>query len=219
LKRIVAVTIVSGIVLAGGLMAPALAGRQARNSNGAVALTHAGPAAAAESRRLPALKVFSNPSAAYVASTCVINLNGLTDLTVVNSVTGCGMKIRFSVPMEKRMVPDTWATWASPPFTETATPKVLYTQSELAVTLTYAARSRVVGVEVEPDSGTHTIDATFRRLSGASLGTISRSVDSSAGARLFAGRVRSTKKVARVKTLTIESDGTFAIARIRVVRP
>jgi hypothetical protein len=77
----------------------------------------------------------------------------------------------------------------------------------------------VVGVEIEPDGGTHTIDATFRRQSGASLGTISRDVSSGAGARLFAGRVRSTKTVARVKTLTIESDGSFAIARIRVVRP
>ena len=218
LKRIIAATI-SGVVLAGGLIAPAMAGGQVRNSDGAVAATDAKPAPASPARGLPKLKVFNNPAPAYLSKTCAINFTSIPDMTDVTSVTGCGVRVRFSVPLEKRTVPDTWATWASPPFTETATPRVLWTQAELAVTLTFSVRSVIAGVEIEPDSGIHTINATFRRLSGASLGTISRDVNSNAGARLFAGKVRSDKKAKRVKTLTIESDGDFAIARIRVIRP
>ena len=184
-----------------------------------MAFTDAKRAPASPARGLPKLKVFNNPAPAYLTKTCAINFSAIPDNTDLTSVTGCGLKVRFSVPLEKRTVPDSWATWGSPPFTETATPRVLWTQAELAVTLTFSVRTTIAGVEVEPNSGTRTIDATFRRLSGASLGTISRDVSSNAAARLFAGKVRSVKKAARVKTLTIESDGDFAIARIRVIRP
>jgi hypothetical protein len=218
LKRIIAATI-SGVVLAGGLIAPASAGRQVGNSDGTVAATDARPTPASPARGLPKLKVFNNPAPAYLTKTCAINFSSIPDFTDVTSVTGCGVRVRFSVPLNKRTVPGSWATWASPPFTETATPRVLFTQDETAVTLTFSVRSVIAGVEVEPDAGTRTIDATFRRLSGASLGTISRDIDANAGARLFAGKVRSGKKPARVKTLTIESDDDFAIARIRVIRP
>ena len=132
------------------------------------------------------------------------------------------MKIRFSVPIEKRIVTIPWATWASPtPTAETATPNVLFTQSEFAVTLTYSAPGAEDG-EGWRSAGPqhHTIQALSRRLSGASLGTISRSVDfQDPQPRLFAGRVRSTKKVARVKTLTIRATVPSPSPRIGVGPP
>jgi hypothetical protein len=167
------------------------------------------------------MRVYTTPVLAYTRKTCVVNLNAIPDDTEVNSVRGCGMRIRFSVPMSKQTVPDGgWNNWGSPPNTETATPRVMFTQDEHQVVLTFSVRSRIVGVEAEGDSfATHTIDATFRRRSGAKVGTISRDVVTPEGALLFAGKVKGTKKRARIKTLTLETDDDFAIARIRVIRP
>jgi hypothetical protein len=164
------------------------------------------------------LKVFAAPVLAYTSKTCVISLNAITDLDVVNSVTGCGVTVHFSVPMQKRTVPGDWAAWGTPPNVETATPRVLWTQSGVTqVVLTYSATKRIIGVEADPESGSlQTIDATFRRLSGSKIGTISRAINGFTDARLFAGKVKSTKKSARVKTLTLSSVDDFAIARIRI---
>jgi hypothetical protein len=168
------------------------------------------------------LKVYSAPVLAYTSKTCVINLNSIPDLTDVDSVTGCGMTIHFDFTVNKRTVPGGgWASWGSPPNTETATPRVLYAATT-SVTLTYSSRSRTVGVEAEPQEfAVHSISATFLRQNGASLGTITRNVDGNGGALLFAGKVKSTKASARVRSLTLETDDAtgLAIARIRVIKP
>ena len=217
LKRIIASVGIGVVLIGGGLVAPAQASRQARSNTGGTVATRG--AWASTTARLANLKVFATPVLAYTSKTCVINLNAIPDLTVVNSVTGCGVKVHFSVPMQKRTVPaGGWAAWGSPPNTETSTPKVLWTQSGVTqVVLTYSATKRIVGVEADPEAGSlHTIKATFRRLSGSKIGTISRDVNGFTDAKLFAGKVKSTAKSARVKTLTLSSDDDFAIARIRI---
>jgi hypothetical protein len=224
LKRIIATIAVGGVVIAGSLVTPALAGRQAPgNARGALATSHAARGGSARAPRLANLKVYSSPVLAYTSKTCVINLNAIADFTTLDSVTGCGMTIHFDFTMDKRTVPGGgWASWGSPPNTETATPRVLFANGATSVTLTYSSRSRTVGVEAEPQSfAVHSISATFLRQNGASLGTITRDVDGNGGALLFAGKVKSTKASARVRSLTLETDDTtgFAIARIRVIKP
>ena len=218
LKRIIASVGVGTVFIGGGLVAPAQAGGQSgTTTGGAVAIS--GAPRASTTARLANLKVFATPVLAYTSKTCVISLSAIPDSTVVNSVTGCGVKVRFSVPMQKLSVPGTFNNWGSPPATETATPAVLFSQFEDQVTLTYSVRGRIVGVEAEPNAFmTQTIDATFRRLNGSKIGKISRDTTAPSGALLFAGKVKSTAKAARVKTLTLSSVGTsgFAIARIRV---
>ena len=147
----------------------------------------------------------------------MLDLSGITDLSIVTEVSGCGITVTFSIPMNKRTVPGGgWATWGSPPDTEGNTPEVLWTDGGLKVTLRFTVRSRIVGVEAEPNAGLRNITATMRRLNGTKIGKIVREVDSNAGALLFAGKVKSTKQSDRVKEITLKSDGDFAIGRIRV---
>jgi hypothetical protein len=221
LKRIIASVTFGSVLIAGALVAPAQANRQAGSGTDATRPRIAARPTPSTVRRLPNLQVYPSPVLAYTSKTCVINFNNLMDNEVVNSVTGCGVKVRFSVPMMKLTVPGTFNNWGSPPDTETATPRVLWTQLGVTeVVLTYSARSRIVGVEAEQNPfGTSTIDATFRRQSGASLGTISRDITAPSGARLFAGKAKSPTTTARIKTVTLSSDVDFVIARIRVVRP
>ncbi|MGZ8631530.1 MAG: hypothetical protein ACXWZF_11290 [Actinomycetota bacterium] len=218
-KRIVVSVVIGAMLIVGGLLAPAQASRQARSNTGITAATSkARPATETATRApKPKLKVFNTPTLAFTSKTCVINLSAIPDDTVVNSVSGCGVEVHFSVPMAKRTVPVGWSTWGSPPNTESSTPEVLFTQGATEVVLTYSVRGRRVGVEAEPEPfGVFPIRATFRRGNGTKIGKISRNPDGDAGALLYAGMVRSKKKVDRVKTLTLVSPEDFAIAQIRV---
>jgi hypothetical protein len=216
-KRAIASVTIGAMLIGGVLLVPAQASRRVRSNTGtSVAISSKARPASARAA-LPKLKAYNTPTLGYTSKTCVIDLSGIPDGTVVDSVSGCGVKVRFSVPMSKQTVPGGWATWGSPPDTESATPEVLTTQGATKVVLTYSVRGRRVGVEAEPDPfAVRSIRATFRRLDGTKIGRIARNPDGSAGALLYAGMVRSKKKADRVKTLTLVSPDAFAIAQVRV---
>ena len=143
----------------------------------------------------------------YPANTKLSNISTLADFTPVSSVG----KVKFSPTLEKRSVPGSWATWGSPPFTEGATPHILYTVGATSITVTFPRRIETVGMEVEPNPfAVHTFTAVLKKRSGATICTISVSADGSAGARLLAATAS-----ARVKTMTVSSDVDFAIAQVR----
>jgi hypothetical protein len=206
-----------GASLVLGLIASpaAQAGTAAKSNTGRA--VHASKAShAARPYHTAAFTAFSTPVAKYVNNTCAIDLSAIPDFTSVTSVTGCGVTVTFSTPMEKRTVPDSWATWGSPPDTEGASPAILYSAGITDVTLTYSNKNRRVGVEAEPNPfEVHTFSATFRNRAGVIRGTISRDIDGNAGARLLAAQVGRTK-VQKIKTLEVASDVDFAIAQIRV---
>jgi hypothetical protein len=157
----------------------------------------------------------------YTGISCAIDLSGIPDGTPVTSVTGCGVTVSFSVTMYKVSIGNGWATWGSPPDTESGSIAVLRTFALSSVTLTYhtpgpvGAGRRTVGVEAEGDAFvTENFTATFTGSAGTD-GTITRDIDGFFGARLLGAR---TKTIAKVQSLTItnNSGDDFAIGEIRV---
>lgn len=151
------------------------------------------------------------PNASYTEATCVIDFSHVADFTLLEEVSGCGVTVSLGNTMSKRSVPGSWATWASPPHAETATPHVLRTNGPTTYTLTYSKKSRITGLEAEPSPfALWDISVTFRNGKGDVMGTITRTLDGEGGARLFAARTRG------VRTVTVESGADYAIAQLRV---
>jgi hypothetical protein len=151
-----------------------------------------------------------NP-AGYPSNTKLVDLSGIADFTPVTKQNG----VSFSPALEKRSVPASWGTWGSPPDTESATPNILYTAGATSITLKFPKRGRsTVGAEVEPNPfEVHTFTAVLKTKGGATLCTITRDADGSAGARVLAATASG-----KVKTMTISSDVDFAIAQVRSKR-
>jgi hypothetical protein len=135
--------------------------------------------------------LITNPNAAYLAATTLIPIVGSDD-TDINSISGGGLTISFSHTREIHTVPNGgWATWAAPPNSETATPRVLvsddYDTALFSLTLTFSRPLRIFGLEAEPDDQqtVNNISATF--FNGVNvLGTTTIGVTGNAGSRLFA---------------------------------
>jgi hypothetical protein len=150
-----------------------------------------------------------SPTETYRNSTTLIPILG-SDFTTVTSLNNSVQTVSFSIPMQVLTVPNGWSTWNSPPFTETNTPRVLYTQGASSVTLTLAQPAALFGFEAEPNPfSVHTITATFMSGSTA-IGTIALPINGNAGALLAAA---STNQA--ITSVTISSDVDFAIAQIR----
>jgi len=149
---------------------------------------------------------------AYLASTNVVDLSGLSDFTPVDQVG----KVKFSPTMEKRSVSGSWATWGSPPFTESATPNILYSAGATSVTITLPKKGKkIFGAEVEPNPfEVHTFTGVYKNKGGSTVCSITVDADGSAGARLLAAALSG-----KAKTLTISSDVDFAIAQVRRGNP
>jgi hypothetical protein len=133
-----------------------------------------------------AFTVISQPDAAYVAGTTLVDLSALADDDTLSGITQGSQTITFSQTMTKTTVPAGWATWGAPPATETSTPEVLYQEVSRVLDLTLSQAATIFGLELEPDIfGSYPIKADF--YNGATLvGSISQTVAGQAGARLFA---------------------------------
>lgn len=160
----------------------------------------------------------TQPDAAYVASTTKIDISGLTNYTNYSSITDGTLTVNFSSPMNKRgPVPTGWATWSSPPWSETANPHVLFTggSGQTSVTMTLSQPVTTFGFELEPNPFSlewYTVDFTL--MSGPTIvGTITMQVHGSYGARLFAGSVTGGS----FDRIVINGDREFAIAQVRYI--
>jgi PEP-CTERM motif len=113
-------------------------------------------------------------------------------------------------------VPNSWATWNCPPFTESCTPNALWNQGFSTLTLTLTAQDNVAGFELEPDNfAVETVDASFFNQNGALIATITRDVNGSGGALLFAlADTTPGSWISRID-ITDEAGGDFAIAQLR----
>jgi len=160
-----------------------------------------------------------SPAGAYLANTCDADLSGFADFTPITTLT-CPegheqQPIQFNPTLEKRSVPGSWATWGSPPDTESATPNILYTGGATSVTITYGDPSQCVGVEVEPNPfEVHTFTAVIAH-GATTLKTITRDADGNAGARLLAACGKKDRDRLEATTMTISSDVDFSIAQVR----
>lgn len=122
----------------------------------------------------------------------------------------------FSSGLVQDRVPGSWATWNSPPFTESATPNVLYTNGATALhlILTFTHPDNTAGFELEPTGfAVDTISVDFMDQFGGFIANITRNVNGNAGALLFALQDDTPGKY--IGHIDITAPGDFAIAQLR----
>lgn len=161
-----------------------------------------------------AFTIVSQPNATYVAGTTLVDLSSLADGDPLSGITQGTQTITFSQTMTKETVPAGWATWGTPPDTETSTPEVLYQEVSRILELTLSQAATIFGVEMEPDIfGSYPMKAEF--YNGATLvGSISQTVNGNGGAKLFAAEDGAGFTRVVLEETTGNSRG-FAIAQLR----
>lgn len=166
------------------------------------------------------------PDSIYTSSTTLIPIPVVAalDTTMVSMLSGSGQTITFSSPdpgtklFIQPPVPVGFATYNFPPFVETHTPPIIQDQVSLTcatctLTLSFATPVKTFGVELEPDplANVHMLTETF--FNGAAVvGSITKSLNGTASAQLFAG----TTPDQQFTSVNITIDGTdFALAQPR----
>jgi len=123
----------------------------------------------------------------------------------------------FATPLDLRSIGGGWATWGSPPWTETANPPVVgFNGGGTTLTVTYTSDASIAGLEIEQNifDTPYNTTAQFKDASGAVVATITRSMLGRSGARLFG--VECSSMVVRSIVITIEAGAQgFAIAQVR----
>lgn len=154
------------------------------------------------------------PDAAYQASTTKIDISLLTCSSSYGSITDGTQTVAFATQMVKYTVPGCgWASWSSPPWSESATPDVLYSAGQITQTLTMSKPTVTFGFELEPNPfAVIPFTADFILMSGPTVvGTIPIAVNGASGARLFAATVTGTL----IDKVVITGTTDFAIAQVR----
>ena len=155
----------------------------------------------------------STPTAGYTGSTILIPITG-ANFGEITSLTDGTQTLTFSGNVSRRTVPGGgWGTWASPPFTESGTPRVVYADAT-SLTITLSLPRKTFGFEVEPNlPGPYDISVDFRN-GGTSLGTVTQSISGASGARLAAASSSTTPITSVVITAPGGANG-FAMAQFR----
>ena len=125
--------------------------------------------------------------------------------------------VTFSRELSVLQVPaNTWATWSSPPFSESATPIVGFTQGDRVLTIDLgASASSLAGVELEPNVfDEFSVTAVLLAADGSELGRVARTVAGQAGARLFAADC-GTAFIRAIRVTVPPAAQGFAIAHVR----
>jgi hypothetical protein len=151
----------------------------------------------------------AQPNAAYTGSTTLLNFAD-PDFNNLASLGDGTLNIDFSAPLVALTVPGTWATWALPPNTETATPRVLWTDGLTTLDLSFNGGVGIFGLEAQPNTEVPSLITASFFNGGTLLGTIPINVNGNGGARLFAAQT--TGLFTRV---SLTSTDDFAIARLR----
>jgi len=161
----------------------------------------------------------SSPDAGYISATTLIPIPGALGSTV-GSLNNAFQSIDVAVFGQHAKVGSSWGTWSSPPDSETSTPDLICvaaipcdstTGSSNTFALTAAAA--IFGFELEPQGfGTYAVSASF--FNGATLlGTVTRNVSGTSGARLFAGQ--SDIPITSVQLAVDPAAGGYGVAQFR----
>lgn len=132
-----------------------------------------------------------------------------------NGINSLGT-FNFSGTMLQNQVGVSWGTWNCPPFTENCAPNVLYSNGASAFTLTLTAHDNIAGFEYEPDLfQVENVSASFFNNNGVLIDTITRAVNGSGGALLFA--LQDTTPGQWISRIDISNDAgdDFAIGQLR----
>jgi hypothetical protein len=161
-----------------------------------------------------AFTVIPQPDAGYLAGTTLVDLSSVADDDMLSGISQGTQTITFSQTMTKTTVPAGWASWGSPPDTETSMPEVLYQEISSILDVTLSQAATIFGVELEPDVfGPYPMKADF--YNGATLvGSISQTVNGQAGAKLFAANDAAGFTRVVLEETSGNSRG-FALAQLR----
>lgn len=158
-----------------------------------------------------------SPTAAYLNATSVITFSDV-DEALLHIITTNQIAVEFSSLLRASTVGDNWASWGSPPNTESATPRVLWSGLDdnfdpvTTVTFLLSRPVSVFGFEAEPGpTSVHTLTASYF-MQGQLLQTISRDVSGTAGAVLFAASAAPGTFFDSVK---LTSDADWAVGQLR----
>ena len=155
----------------------------------------------------------TQPDAAYLSSTTLIDISSIPDFTLLSSVTDGTQTVGFGTTVSKRTVPINWGTWGSPPATETSTPPLLYSDGQTSLTLSLSNPSNIFGFELEPDPfGVQNFTVEFYDSAATRLGTLGLSPNGNAGALLSAASDGNLFSQVVIKS---DSGVDFAIAQLR----
>lgn len=155
----------------------------------------------------------AQPDAPYLAATTLFPVTD-PDFSAVGSLSNGTVTSSFDVDLAALTVPTTWGSWDSPPDTESATPRVLWSNGFTSVALTFSLPLSLFGFEAQPNTlALISMTATF--FNGmAQVGQIMQNVDGNGGARLFAAT-----STTPFDSVVLSSTGDFAIAQLRAGTP
>ena len=186
------------------------------------------------------LSPFDQPTDEYLEDMCLADLSELELDSPVTVVRMPGQvcevhKVSFSspagpdglsdaLPLLVLQVPGGWPSWGSPPFTQDANPRVLSTQGQTSVVMTfggeggYAGTNCKGGVEVQPAGlEDHQFEGVFRDYYGNVLGTVYVTANGNAGARLLGAALTgdpAIKSITVTDISTAVAPGGFALAQL-----
>ena len=154
---------------------------------------------------------YTQPDAGYITVTTLIPVIQAEYSDVVSETDGA-VTATFSKKLNVRDTGSGWATWNSPPYVESSTPKVLFTNGVSSLNIAFSAALYLFGIEVQPDSFDVT-DVTIEYYFDALLlGSITRSINGDSGALLLAGYLDTPFNNVQVYTA---NEDDFAIAKLR----
>lgn len=151
----------------------------------------------------------SNPDASYLGTTTNIAITE-PDYAAISSLSDGTLTVNSSNTLGVYTVPSSWSSWSSPPYSESATPRVLLSPSSL--TLTFSNPVNIFGIEAQGNPfDMRTFTVSF--FNGLDLvGTFTRDIHGDAGARLLAASATGGDVFTRV---AISTDTDFGIAQFR----
>jgi hypothetical protein len=158
------------------------------------------------------------PDAAYTSSTTLIDISGIPDGTTgITSVTDGTQTVSFDQAVEKETAGGSgWATWGSPPNTESSTPPVMFRATTNSLTLNLSVLSTTFGLEIQGNNFiVSQFLVTFLDQTLNPVGSVNLAVDGDGGALLFAGSTTTSPFASVViNNASNDADG-FAIANLR----
>ncbi|MES2894457.1 MAG: PEPxxWA-CTERM sorting domain-containing protein [Pseudomonadota bacterium] len=153
-----------------------------------------------------AVTQITTPDLAYTSGTTLLAITGPNG-SGISSLLDSDVTLTFN-PGYIYEVGSTWSTWGSPPDTEGANPKIVYTGGLSTITFQSNKVLSVFGFEAEPNPySAHNFQIDYY-LGGVLQGTVNRVANGSAGARLMAASGKFDRAV-------VSSTTDFAFGQVR----
>ena len=160
--------------------------------------------------------VISTPTSAYTTGTTRFALDSFFEgQSNIDSLSDGVQTLSFSSGMTKYTVGATWETWGQQPYSENATPQVLYSGEKTSLMINLSVPTSTFGFELQPNL-TSIYEFNVGFYDGDTLvGGITRFIDGYGGARLIAA-TSTTRKFTDIVIYNFDGQARgFALANLR----